>query len=184
MAHPFKTRANSILASVMKVSKVDVTLHRVKRVRHIPTSSAVHREWVSLRRGFPTASPRARTEAGEWRRKPHVKVPSPRTAARRMSPRPFHGARQIGGRDAARTPYGFPHGRRTREARAARRMSLRTFYGARQIGGRDAARTPYGFPHGRRTREARAARRMSLRTFYGARQGVHSSLRCQTSLPH
>ena len=28
--------------------------------------------------------PRARTEAGEWRRKPHVKVPSPRTAARRM----------------------------------------------------------------------------------------------------
>ena len=87
-------------------------------------------------RGFPTASPRARTEAGEWRRKPHVKVPSPRTAARRMSPRPFHGARQIGGRDAARTPYGFPHGRRTREARAARRMSLRTFYGARQ--GRDA----------------------------------------------
>ena len=82
--------------------------------------------------------PRARTEAGEWRRKPHVKVPSPRTAARRMSPRPFHGARQIGGRDAARTPYGCPHGRRTREARAARRMSLRTFYGARQIGGKES----------------------------------------------
>ena len=32
----------------------------------------------------PRFFPRARTEAGEWRRKPHVKVPSPRTAARRM----------------------------------------------------------------------------------------------------
>ena len=112
MAHPFKTRANSILASVMKVSKVDVALHRVKRVRHIPTSSAVHREWVSLRRGFPTASPRARTEAGEWRRKPHVKVPSPRTAARRMSPRPFHGARQIGGKESTRSAARARRGQR------------------------------------------------------------------------
>ncbi len=88
--------------------------------------------------------PRARAEAGEWRRKPHVKVPSPRTTARRMSPRPFHGARQIGGRDAARTPYGCPHGRQTREARAARRMSLRTFYGARQTRAHTVARAPSG----------------------------------------
>jgi len=35
-------------------------------------------------RASPRFFPRARTEAGEWRRKPHVKVPSPRTAARRM----------------------------------------------------------------------------------------------------
>ena len=32
-----------------------------------------------------------------------MKVPSPRTAARRMSPRPFHGARQIGGKESTRS---------------------------------------------------------------------------------
>ncbi len=58
-------------------------------------------------RASPRFFPRARTEAGEWRRKPHVKVPSPRTAARRLSPRTFHGR----GRLAARSPLGARQGR-------------------------------------------------------------------------
>ena len=65
-----------------------------------PTRAAMIRTFHGFHHGHNTASPtdtlraslraslrffpRARTEAGEWRRKPHVKVPSPRTAARRM----------------------------------------------------------------------------------------------------
>ena len=63
-------------------------------------------------RASPRFFPRARTEAGEWRRKPHVKVPSPRTAARRMSPRPFHGARQIGGKEFTRSAARARRGQR------------------------------------------------------------------------
>ena len=43
-----------------------------------------HGHITVITRLSPRFFPRARTEAGEWRRKPHVKVPSPRTAARQM----------------------------------------------------------------------------------------------------
>ena len=152
-------RTSNCLASSPKRMGVSFTGFAMFHLAFVQGYNVPFRKHVYLTKNLPLKSnglettsprlslrffPRARTEAGEWRRKPHVKVPIPRTAARRMC--------------AADVPTAFPRSAadwRTGRGADSIRLSPRAA-DARSAGG--AADVPTDF----------------LRSAADWRQGVHS----------